>query len=54
MLYGDPTEVLREGSEILELTNDGEDPRGMYGVRKHSIVPDQADEGLRSRGITKH
>ena len=48
VLYGDPTEVLREGSEISELTNDGEDPRGMYGVRKHSI---QDDEGLRSRGI---
>ena len=50
MLYGDPTEVLREGSEILQLTNDEEDPRGMYGVRKHSIIPDQDNEGLRSRG----
>ena len=54
MVYGDPTEVLREGSEILELTDDGDDPRGMYGVRKHSIVPDQADEGLSSRGIIIH
>ena len=52
MLFGDPTEVLREGSEILDLTNDEEDPRGMYGVRKHSIVPGQADEGLlRLRGM---
>ena len=46
--------MLREGSEILELTNDGEDPRGMCGVKKHSIVPDLADESLRSRGISKH
>ena len=51
MLYGDPTEVISNGGDIVELINEEEDPRGLYGVRKHSIVPNPTVEGLRSRGI---
>ena len=54
MLYGDPTEVLSDGGDIVELIREEEDPRGQYGVRKYSNIDDQsAIKGLRSRGIVK-
>ena len=50
MLCGDPTEVLREGGDVVELIREEEDPRGQYGVRKHSRIDDKSTvEGLRSR-----
>ena len=51
-LYGDTSTVLGDGRGILELIGEEkEDPRGQYGVRKHSIVGNGDEvEGLRSRG----
>ena len=44
--------MLGDGRDILELIGEEkEDPRGQYGVRKHSIVGNGGEvEGLRSRG----
>ena len=51
MLYGDPTEMLSDGGDILELIKEKEDDREQYGVRKHSIVEDHnITESLHLRG----
>ena len=44
--------MLGDGRDILELIGEEkEDPRGQFGVRKHSIVSVGGEvEGLRSRG----
>ena len=50
MLYGDPTEVLRDGGDIVELIRGKEDPHGLFGTWKNCSVPDETVEGLCSRG----
>ena len=49
MLYGDPTEVLREGRDIVKLTDDEEDPRGIGNLT--GIIPNPAMAVLQSKGI---
>ena len=44
--------VLGDGRDVLDLIGgEKEDPRGQYGVRKHSIVPNGGIEGLQLKGV---
>ena len=48
--YGDPAEVLSDdGDNIVKLIGvEQEDPRGQFGVRKHSIVDEPT---IKARGM---
>ena len=50
MLYGDPTEVLSDAEDIVELIRGDGDPRGRYPMKNDSNVPDQTVKGLYPRG----
>ena len=53
MLYGDTSKVLGDGGDILELIGEEqEDPRGQFGVKKHSVIIETDVGGLHSKGVS--
>ena len=52
MLYGDTANVLRDGSDILELIGEEQkDTRGKYDVREYSIGGDPDVDSVNPKGV---